>query len=78
MNISEKLRLSIDYELPCGHHLIQADRGGDTVRDKAEKLIYWLNERLPRHRCELVSEANPNGIEPKHPNMTTNANNIRG
>lgn len=71
---AKQLRITIDIELDCGCHMKQAvvhefhgtinegniraasDSNGNTLSS-------WFNQRAPRHRCELVTEENPNGLE---------------
>lgn len=31
----------------------------------AKSLAHWAADRIPRHRCELVTQDNPNGIAPR-------------
>ena len=39
----------------------------NAINHGAGSLVYWYKNRLPRHRCDLVSPDNPNGIAPKDP-----------
>lgn len=67
-----KHNLTIDWELPCGCrltmglHMIEDDQypvAFDDLPSQAEKLVWWLKDRAPKHKCELVSTDNPNGIQ---------------
>lgn len=77
---SEKITYS--WQLPCGctisHECV--NRGPRTVgtaeaQEFAEKaqqhLAFWYRDRAPRHRCELVSAENPNGIATRSPQQAT-------
>lgn len=63
--------LTVKQLLPCGHHLsitsavVGVDENPAWVLEEAKKLEWWLTDRVGRHNCSLVSEANPNGITPK-------------
>lgn len=64
------ITLTLTVDLPCGckfSHSAQrictdTDKGVATMPETAARLVYWHNHRLPRHRCQLVSESNPNGL----------------
>lgn len=47
--------------LPCGHALQCSVTLPALAADMAK---YWFDGRQPRHRCELVSAENPNGLAP--------------
>ena len=63
--------LRVEHELPCGHMLCMnalcehPSEDPQWVVEEAGKLAWWLSTRIPMHKCELVSEENPNGIEPR-------------
>lgn len=63
--------LHVEHELPCGHTLCMGvfcehpSEDPQWVVEEAGKLAFWLTDRIPRHKCELVTEENPNGIEPR-------------
>lgn len=70
----KQLRFTMDVELPCGCHMTQAvvhefhgtinESNIRAVSDSnANTLSHWFKQRAPRHRCELVTEDNPNGLE---------------
>lgn len=66
-------KISVKLRLPCGCDIeILAACDGPPVEDQLQflkgefqKLTWYFEDRLPRHKCELVSETNPNGIAPK-------------
>lgn len=67
-------RMTIQYRLPCGcilshsYNIVGSMEGQNPIKAfdfQHEGLAYWLRDRLPRHRCELVSPNNRNGIEPR-------------
>lgn len=67
--------LKMRIPLPCGCTLDYATSAeppiphvGAFLEHGAEILSFWFTIRIEkekRHRCELVSEENPNGIAPK-------------
>ncbi len=67
MSTESTLRLKV--QLPCGHTLAMTARlyslDEGRVKDAGASLEYWLQDRMPRHRCELVSTDNPGGLLPK-------------
>jgi hypothetical protein len=64
-------RLTIAAPLPCGCIIRKAitidepapEPMGRKVAYMAGVLASWLHDRIPRHRCDLVNEQNPNGLE---------------
>lgn len=49
----------------CGTEISHACRGNTPPgRMGEEKLEHWMDNRVKRHRCELVSEENPMGLLP--------------
>lgn len=68
--------LVLNLTLPCGHTMTcsnaaasgtHGDSHGDSqwILQPANMLKFWVDNRVPRHRCELVSESNPMGLGPK-------------
>lgn len=70
------LSFTMAVELPCGH-VIQcflSHRFGGSINSgniracndsNSSMFAHWFDQRAPKHRCELVSEENPMGIEGK-------------
>lgn len=69
----KQLRFNMDVELPCGCHLTQAvvHEFHGTINEgniraacdsNSTVLAHWFTHREPRHRCELVTEDNRNGL----------------
>ena len=65
-------KISVELRLPCGCEVGITLRKKTSVDDQfiflkeeVQQLSWYLKDRLPRHKCELVSENNPNGISPK-------------
>ena len=79
MAANPKLIVALDIPLACGctFNVRNATTLGMTepsphpdvvfnaINHGAGSLVYWYKNRLPRHRCDLVSPDNPNGIAPK-------------
>lgn len=70
---AKQLRFTMDVELPCGCHLTQAVThefhgtiNEGNIRAASESngntLAHWFKQRAPRHRCELVTDDNRNGL----------------
>lgn len=67
------IEVQLSATLPCGCTLYvrQVSKALDLFRaqEAAERggtiNGQWFADRAPRHRCELVSEANPAGIAPR-------------
>jgi hypothetical protein len=65
-------RIEVHHTLPCGCELHQSllrthNDGTKWVITLGKLAQFWLEDRIARHRCELVSEANPSGVAPKQP-----------
>lgn len=62
--------LSLHYTLPCGCQLnmmASSEEGTPLLKaldTSAQHLHWWLEDRIARHDCRLVSEANPSGKGP--------------
>lgn len=68
------LRFSMSVELPCGCHITQAvtnefhgtiNEGNIRAVNDSNGAMFasWFQQRAPRHRCDLVTAENPNGLE---------------
>lgn len=63
--------MTVEQRLPCGCMIrISNVEDGDRtdaswIYPAAEKLAWYIADRVPRHDCKLVSKENPNGIAPK-------------
>jgi hypothetical protein len=60
----------LEGQLPCGCAFGHAVRNVGPINSKFPKfagdvLQCWLDNRMPRHRCELVSETNKYGLVPR-------------
>lgn len=73
-SVSAVINLTVRYPLPCGCTLQQTlssevvppvENIEGWIAQEGGKLAYWFKDRAPRHRCELVSTENPNGIQPR-------------
>ena len=54
--------------LSCGCNLETSVIWSSAAAAVAEELAgYWFETRRPRHRCELVTGENPNGLTPQTP-----------
>lgn len=69
-------RLTYRTVLSCGceitYHCVDDVPGiiakaPEYVAFAARGIAHWAEHRLPRHKCELVSPENPNGIEKLRP-----------
>jgi len=63
-------RIEVHHTLPCGCVLRTSilphpnEEGSKWVLKLAEVAEFWLENRIARHQCELVSEVNPSGLAP--------------
>lgn len=62
--------LAVTYRLKCGHTLSHRCSATGMMRpgnfeNASQVLQYWFHARAKRHRCELVTDMNPNGIAPR-------------
>jgi hypothetical protein len=68
---SECHTLTVKHLLSCGHQLsitleiVGVDEDPSWVLEEVKKLQWWLNDRISRHDCSLVSEENSDGITPR-------------
>jgi len=70
----KRLKFTMDVELPCGCHLTQSvnnefygtiNTGNIRAVNDSNSTIFahWFEQRASRHRCDLVTEENPNGLD---------------
>ena len=71
MNSERCNKITVSHKLEYGHIIGFAAVVSDTEQDpgwikrEAGKIFLLVEDRVARHKCELVSDENPSGIPPK-------------